>query len=44
MDREEISSFPHLDDHQVYTGQVKNDADTLTAILGTTDFSKYPVY
>lgn len=31
-------------DHKVYTGQVKNDQDTLTAILGTTEFSKYPVY
>lgn len=31
-------------DHKVYTGQVKNDEDTLTAILGTTDFSAYPRY
>lgn len=31
-------------DHTVYTGQVKSDEETLTALLGTTDFSKYPRY
>ncbi len=31
-------------DHAIYTGQVKNDEDTLKAILGTTDFSKYATY
>lgn len=31
-------------DRRLYTGYVQNDEQTLTALLGTTDFSRYPRY